>query len=83
MTELSPRDPSPNWKPRTYTLGALVGAAFGFLAAYLYARAAEEDAERSGGKPKPVGTGEMIGLGLAVLALIRQVSELGKPTKKK
>ncbi len=83
MSELLPKNQTANWKPQTYTLGAVIGAVFGFLAAYLYARAAEEDAERNGGKPKPVGTGEMIGLGLAALGLIRQISEMGKPPKKR
>ena len=82
MSELSTKNQSPNWKPQTYTMGAIVGAILGFMAAYLYSRAAEEDAQRSGGKPKPIGTGEMITLGLAALGLIRQIAELGKPSKK-
>jgi H+/Cl- antiporter ClcA len=83
MSNIVPQNQPPRWKPQTYTLGAVVGAVFGFLAAYLYARAAEESAERSGGKPQSPGTGELIGLGLAALALIRQITELGKPPKKK
>jgi hypothetical protein len=82
MIQPSPDKQPTQWKTQTYTLGALFGALFGFLAAYLYARAAEEEAGR-GGKPKPPGTGEMIGLGLAALGLIRQISEMGRPPKKK
>ncbi len=83
MSNLIKRDQStPNWKPQTYTVGAIMGAVFGFLAAYFYARAAEEEAQRTGGQPKPIGTGEMLGLGLAALGLIRQITEMGKPPKK-
>lgn len=71
------------WKPRTYVLGAAIGTLFGFLAAYLYARAAEDDARGHGNKPARIGTGEMLGLVLSGLGLIRQISEMGKPPKKK
>ncbi|MCB9452093.1 MAG: hypothetical protein H6672_11685 [Anaerolineaceae bacterium] len=72
-----------DWKPRTYILGATIGTLFGFLAAYLYARAAEDDAGGRGSKPARIGTGEMLGLVLSGLGLIRQISEMGKPPKKK
>jgi hypothetical protein len=72
-----------DWKPRTYFLGAALGTLAGFLAAYLYARAAEDEAGGRGNKPARIGTGEMLGLVLTGLGLIRQVSELGKPPKKK
>lgn len=83
MPDLSRSNSVENWRTRTYTLGALGGALFGFLAAYLYSRAAGEDADRMGGKPRSLGTGEIIGIGLAILALIRQISELGTPQKKR
>jgi hypothetical protein len=63
-------------------MGAAVGSLLGLLSAYLYARAAEEDAERLG-KPQRVQTGDMLGLGLALLAVVRQIAELGKTPKKK
>jgi len=73
-----------NWKNQTYMIGSLVGAVFGLLAAYLYARSAEEDAVRSGGKPSNrISTGEVVGLGLAALAMIRQITEMGKSSEKR
>lgn len=71
-----------NWKNQIYLMGIASGAIFGLLASYLFARAAEEDAERNGGKPSKVKTGQLISLGLAGLGLIRQISEMGKPDKK-
>lgn len=73
-----------NWKNQTYVIGGAVGALFGLIAAFLYARAAEEDATRNGGKPaNQISTGEVVGLGLAALALIRQITEMGKSPAKK
>jgi hypothetical protein len=70
-----------NWKSQVYVLGAAVGAVFGLLSAFMYARAAEEDAQRTG-KPNAASTGEILGLGLAALAMVRQVAEMGRPPKK-
>lgn len=75
-------EPKPNWKQQAYLIGALGGALLGFLSAYLFARAAEEDAERRGGKPTPIKTTQLLSLSLALLGLIRQISEMGKPSKK-
>jgi hypothetical protein len=72
-----------NWKTRTYATGASVGLVLGMLAAYLFARAAEEEADRNGGKPEKIGTMQLISIGLATLTLIRQIAELGKSGKKK
>jgi hypothetical protein len=36
-----------NWKTRIYIMGVLGGAAFGLISAYLFARAAEEDAAQA------------------------------------
>jgi H+/Cl- antiporter ClcA len=70
-----------NWKTRAYLIGLVGGAVFGFLAAMLYARAAEEEAARSGGNPPSIPTTSLIGLLLSALALIRQIAETGKPRK--
>lgn len=72
-----------NWKRQTYITGTLTGAAFGLVASYLFARAAEEDAERNGGKPSQIKTGQLISLALAAMALMRQISEMGKSDDKK
>jgi H+/Cl- antiporter ClcA len=70
-----------NWKMQTYGLGAFGGMVFGLIAAYLYARAAEEDTLRSGGKPPQISTTQLIGLALTILGLIRQIAEAGKVKK--
>lgn len=71
-----------NWKTTTYLVGALIGAAFGFISAYLYAQAADEEVARSGGNAPKISSGQMIALGLTALGLMRQISEAGRPPKK-
>jgi hypothetical protein len=81
MTQPS-KTPS-DWKSQSFILGGLLGALFGLLAAYLYNRAAEDDMLQHGGQRNRVSTGDVIGLGLAGLAMIRQISELGRSDAKK
>ena len=71
-----------NWKRRNYAIGISLGTALGFLSSYLYSRSAEEELPE-GEKPEPVPTGQMLGAVLAVLALVRQIAEMGKQPKKK
>jgi hypothetical protein len=66
-----------NWKNRVLGFGAAGGAVFGLLSAYMYSRAAEEDVSRVG-KAQRISTGELLGLGLALLAVLRQITELAK-----
>ncbi|MDD2694975.1 MAG: hypothetical protein PHD58_03520 [Anaerolineales bacterium] len=62
-----------NWKAKALVVGALVGALVGVGSAYLMIQRAErEDGEMR------MGTGEGIKLGLLVLGLLRQVSQLGE-----
>ena len=51
--EISNEITAPNWKTRTYVMGAVIGALFGLASAFLYSRAAEEEAAR-GGKPTDI-----------------------------
>jgi len=72
-----------NWKPRIYLMGAAVGGIFGFISAYLYARAAEENTQKDDGEPEAIPTGQLITVLLAALGLARQIAEMGKPPRKK
>jgi hypothetical protein len=82
MANLTPESGQSSWRTHAYLVGAAVGSILGLASAYLYTRAAEEDAEHLG-RPKRVQTGDMLGLGLALLAIVRQVAELGKTPQKK
>lgn len=74
---------SGNWKQQTYVTGALAGAVVGLLASYLFARAADEEGDdENEGRPS-IQTAQLISVTLAVLGLIRQISEMGKSPKKK
>ena len=79
---MTPGENQPEWKTRAYTMGAVVGLAFGLLAAYLFARAAEEDAVETGKKePEKIKTTRLMSVSLAALALMRQIAELGRRAK--
>ena len=82
MTEISPLN-QPKARPQRLIIGGIVGSLFGLIGAYFYSRAVEDDVRQNGTQRNPVSTGEIIGLGLAVLALLRQVSEMGRTEPKK
>ena len=82
MTEISPIN-DPKARPQRLIIGGIIGSLFGLLGAYFYSRAVEDDVRQNGAQRNPVSTGEIIGLGLAVLALLRQVSEMGRSAPKK
>jgi len=71
-----------DWKTRNYINGTFIGLVIGLLGAYLFNRAAEENADLNGGKPAKVSTAQLIGISLTALGLLRQISEMGKPSKK-
>ena len=66
--------PQTDWKTRAYTFGAVAGLGFGLVAAYLFARAADEEEN----PPEPIQTTRLMSVGLAALALMRQITELGR-----
>jgi len=67
-----------NWRTTAYLVGAAVGAVVGVGAAYLYINAVEQQDEMPELKP-----GEAVGIGLAVLALLRQIAGIRAPDDKK
>lgn len=73
----SPSKEATGWKSKVLLFGALGGTMLGVLAGYMYSRAAEEDVSRLG-RADRISTGEVLGLGLALLGVIRQVTEMGK-----
>lgn len=79
MSEITQQ--SSNWKTRSYIIGVIGGAVFGLVVAALYARSAEEDANRNDGKPPQIPTTALIGLALSALGLARQIAEAGRPKK--
>lgn len=73
--------PTSNWKTQSYMTGIFGGLVFGALAAYLFTRAAEDEVIAHG-QPQRIQTGQLIGIALACITLVRQITELGKPAKK-
>lgn len=67
-------------RQRVYALGAVAGLLFGLLSAHMFNRAASENTVTPG--TAEVKTGELLGLGLAALAMIRQITEMGRPDMK-
>ncbi len=71
-----------NWRTQAYIVGAAAGLLLGLISAYLYNRAASDYGPAEG--QNRIQTGEVLGLGLAVLGIIRQVTEMGRgPDPKK
>ena len=60
-----------DWRAKTFLVGGVVGALFGLGAAYMYVRAAEEQGEVPSVEPR-----QAMGLGLALLAVLRQIAAL-------
>lgn len=72
-----PKQSNDSWKSQSYLIGGVAGLLFGLVSAYMYTRAAYDNGQPSDGANR-VQTGDVIGLGLAALAIIRQVAEMGK-----
>ncbi len=68
-------------RSRNLMLGIGLGAICGLIASYLYSRAAEEHDDGDTGAARSISTGQLLAVLLAVLGVIRQVAELGKPKK--
>ncbi len=70
-------------KTRIIVIGAGLGALLGLISSYLYARAAEENSDGEAGPGSSISTGQLLAVLLAVLGLVRQIAELGKPNDDK
>ena len=68
-------------RTRALLLGAVTGAICGLVGGMLYARAADEYDRAHPDEPRTISTGQLLGALLSILAVIRQVAELGKPKK--
>ena len=61
-----------NWRTRAYLAGGLAGAVLGLGVAYIYVNAAEKS-----GQAKPeLPPSEAVAIGLALLAVLRQVATM-------
>lgn len=69
-----PDNPSNDWKTKTYLMSGMLGLTIGLIAAYLYVRVSDENGSETPGQIK---TMDLIGLAVALLALIRQITDLG------
>ncbi len=63
-----------NWKTATLLAGGALGLVTGLAAAFLYVRTAEEN--NTEGAPVKIETADAFKLGLATVALVRQISDL-------
>ncbi len=79
MTQELPTPDNASWKTQTYLIGGLTGLILGVLAAYFFARVSEEYdiAER----PR-ISTIDALKLAVAVLAIMRQITDLGAKNAK-
>jgi hypothetical protein len=77
MTDEFPAAHESNWKSQVYLAGGLGGIVVGLLAAYFYARASEEN----GKGPNRIKSMDALSLAVALLSLIRQITDLGAKSK--
>lgn len=78
MTDL-PAPDSSNWKTQTYFIGGIAGLALGLLSAYFFARVSEE--YDIADRPR-ISTIDALKLAVAVLAIMRQITDLGAKNAK-
>ena len=66
-----------DWRTKAFIVGGVVGAALGLSAAYMYINSVDED-----GVPPKLPPGAAVGIGLSLLALLRQIAALPEGDKK-
>lgn len=64
---------------RIFLMSAGIGALIGLISGYLYTRAAEEHDEGDGETASSLSAGQVLAVLVAVIGLVRQIAELGKP----
>ncbi len=64
-----------DWKMTTYLKGGIIGLMVGIIAAHLYTRAAEES--NGDNASASVRASDVVKVSLAILGLVRQITELG------
>lgn len=63
---------------RVFLMGIIAGAVYGLVAAYFYARSHEEDLKHGDPGMSRIQTSEIITVIVAALAMVRQISEMGR-----
>ena len=69
----------PIWWLRTLLLWTLLGTTIGLVAGLLYNREAQAYVQRNEGKTPAPNRAELLGLILALIGIVRQAAELGRP----
>jgi hypothetical protein len=67
-----------DWRTKAFLIGGGVGAVLGLSAAYIYVNSAEKEGVQPELKPA-----EAVGIGLALLAVLRQIANLHEGDHKK
>ena len=73
---MNPENNQTTDKTQIYVMGSVLGLVIGFLAAYFYSRAADEAENEQG-----LQATDFVKLGLTILGLVRQMTELGSGKK--
>jgi hypothetical protein len=67
-----------NWRTKAFLVGGVVGAVLGLSAAYIYVNSVEKE-----GVQPEIQPAEAVGIGLALLAILRQIANLHEGDRKK
>lgn len=78
-TPHSDQQAQPSWWVRTLLLWTLLGTIIGFVAGLLYNREAQDYVQQNEGKTPVANRAELFGLILALIGIVRQAAELGRP----